>query len=119
MQRGLFIRILICILAFSICLYSYVDRQNDVTLLRLAIPTLAKEIRTIGEENAKLRYDIEQFESPQHLMELARQQRFSHLKHPLTKEVMMLQEGIALQLPAEDVTESLVRPRVSLAVGAK
>ena len=45
----------------------------------------------------RLQYEIDLFESPQHLMELARRSEFSHLKHPTAREIVQLQEAVALQ----------------------
>ncbi|MFS8563891.1 MAG: hypothetical protein LVR00_06080 [Rhabdochlamydiaceae bacterium] len=53
------------------------------------------------EKNTQLKYEIERFENPEHLMELAREQRFSHLMHPLMNDVLMLREGIAIQSSVE------------------
>ena len=66
-SRGVLLRILLCIAVFGVLLYSYVDRQNDVTRLRLEIPQLAKEIKDLSEENTRLQYEIDLFESPQNL----------------------------------------------------
>jgi hypothetical protein len=55
----------------------YIDKQNQLTELRLMIPTLAKEAK----------------ESPIHLMELARKPEFSHLRWPYLNEVITLQQG--------------------------
>jgi hypothetical protein len=41
-SRSMLSRLLVCIAVFGVLLYSYVDRQNDVTRLRLEIPQLAK-----------------------------------------------------------------------------
>ena len=60
-SRGILSRILVCITFFGVLLYSYVDRQNDVTRLRLEIPQMAKEIKDLREENTRLQYEIELF----------------------------------------------------------
>jgi cell division protein FtsL len=119
-NKGLLIRILICIAACSFSLYSYVDKQNAVTKRRLEIPVLAKEIKDIKEENTRLQYEIELFESPEHLMELARHSEFSHLKHPMLKEITTMQEGLALQVSSEEKKDfAAFRPKLKFAIGAK
>jgi hypothetical protein len=119
MNKGLLIRIFICIFTFGLCLYSYIDMQNQVTQLRIALPALNKEIKAIQEENMRLQYEIDQFENPAHLMEVARLNEFSHLKHPLLKEVVSLEEGKALQLPSEEKeSRTQVKPALTLAIGA-
>lgn len=74
-------------------LYVYIDRQNALTELKLQIPFLEKEVKQILEENIKLHYEINQFESPIHLMELARKPEFGHLKYPSLDQVLILPIG--------------------------
>ena len=93
MPLGRFLRLIACIIAVGACLFIYIDTLNDVTEMRLALPDLAKEVRDIQEENHRLHYEIDNFESPLHLMELARKPEFSHLKHPYTNAVLNLPEG--------------------------
>jgi cell division protein FtsL len=76
----------------GVTLYGFIEKQNRVTELRLAIPVLAKKVRKLKEENSRLRYEIEQFESPIHLMELARKAEFSHLKYPYVKDVIVIED---------------------------
>lgn len=85
-----FLRIMACIFAVGITLYAYIEKQNQLTSLRLRIPALDKQVKAIQEENRQLQFEIELFESPIHLMELARKPEFSHLKHPLLNEVIVL-----------------------------
>jgi hypothetical protein len=120
MSRGALARVFVVILFSCALLYSYVDKQNEVTRLRLEIPVLAKEIKEIKEQNTRLHYEIEIFESPQRLMELARHSEFGHLKHPMLKEVITMQEGIALH-PSSSEKESAQpsRPKLPLAIGLR
>ncbi len=119
-SRGILSRILVCITFFGLLLYSYVDRQNDVTRLRLEIPQLAKEIKDLREENTRLQYEIDLFESPQNLMHLASHCEFAHLKHPMGKDIVTMDEGLALQISTEEKGEPLpVKSKLPLAVGAR
>lgn len=68
----------------------YINLQNELTELQLQIPPLAKEARAISEENSNLQYEVEQFESPGHLMELAKKPEFGYLKHPLIKDIIVI-----------------------------
>ena len=106
MKPGFFIRLLVCIFFFGSCLYSYLNMQNSVTGLRLRLPRLAKEIEKIREKNTRLRYEIDQFENPEHLIELARHAEFFHLKHPLSREIINCAEGYAVKNSSN--TESIV-----------
>ncbi len=113
-------RLLVCIGAFGVFLYSYVDKQNGVTRRRLEIPVLAKEIKDLKEFNTRLQYEIDLFESPEHLMELARHSEFSHLKQPMLKEIVTMQQGLALQVSPQDEKEKVgVLPKLKFAIGAK
>lgn len=85
----------LCFCVLGICLYSYLNMQNEVTLAKIQLPEIEKEIRLIQEENRRLIYQIEQFENPAHLMELAHHPEYAHLKHPLIKEILTVPEAIA------------------------
>lgn len=89
---GLFIRLLICISCAGLVLYKYIDKLNELTELQLSIPILAREVKEIGEQNLELEYAIDCFESPLHLMELARKPEFGHLKYPSIDEIILLPE---------------------------
>lgn len=91
MNRGIFIRILLCIASVGCFLYAYISKQNSITELRLHIPIASKALQTIQQENTRLQFEIDQFESPQHLMEIARRPQFSHLKHPLLDEIVTIE----------------------------
>lgn len=89
-MNALATRIFICIFAAGFTLYWYVDKQNELTELRLAIPALSKVVKEIHDENIRLKYEIDSFESPIHLMELARKPEFGHLKYPYIKDEIFL-----------------------------
>lgn len=83
-------RLLFCICIAGLALFAFIEKQNELTALRLQIPALSKELKKIQEENIRLQYEIDQFESPIHLMELARKPEFGHLKHPFLKDIIIL-----------------------------
>lgn len=83
-------RVFICIVVAGVSLFAYIDKQNELTELRLMIPSLTKEVKSIQEENIRLKYEIERFESPIHLMELMRKPEYSHLKYPYLSEEIFL-----------------------------
>ncbi len=85
-----FVRLLICIFICGFSIYAHIFKQNELTELRMAIPSLAKEVRNIQEENTRLKYDIGQFESPIHLMELMRMPEFGNLKFSYNQDVIIL-----------------------------
>lgn len=86
----LLLRLFLCIFSACAALYAYIDKQNELTELRLAIPSLAKKVHELQEENNHLKYEIDRFESPLHLMEIARKPMFGHLKYPYLKDQIFL-----------------------------
>lgn len=88
MKKWLAVRLIMCLLIAGVALYVDIDQQNKLTELRLTIPLLLKELRGLEEGNNQLKYEIEQFESPIHLMELLRKPEFAHLKYPYTADVI-------------------------------
>jgi hypothetical protein len=121
MHLGLLTRLVFLICVFSACLYSYIDKQNSLTKLRIEQIEIERDIALLCEENKKLQYDIDQFESPSHLMELARCIEFSHLKHPLINEIFSLNEGLAMQVKLQDDGKDAIaeKKKIPIAVGAK
>ena len=78
----------IAIVAFS--LYAYIEKHNQLTALRIEVPILTKKLKSVEEENTRLQYEIEKFENPLNLMQLARKPQFGHLKHPYTNDIIQL-----------------------------
>ena len=118
--RSLLIRLLICIGALGGCLYAYLDKQNEVTRRRLEIPLVAKENKELKHANTCLQYEIDLFESPEHLMELASRSEFAYLKQPLLKEILVLQQADALtDFDSNSELKTAASPRLRLAIGAK
>ncbi len=120
MERSILVRLLICIGSLGLCLYSYIDKQNEVTRRRLEIPLVAKENKELRQANTCLQYEIDLFESPEHLMELSARSEFAYLKQPLLKEILVLQEADSLR-DSSEISELKVAasPRLRLAMGAK
>ena len=92
MTFGVIVRIFICIFAFGLCLYLFIVKQNELTELKLAIPSLKKDVDLLLRENTQLRYEKERFENPAYLMKLLEQPEYGHLKHPLIEEIIILSE---------------------------
>lgn len=99
-MKGLLLRLGVCLSMLALYLYSYLDMQNQQTHLKIRLPEVEKEIKLIQEENRRLAYEIDQFESPANLIELAHHPEYAHLKHPLLKEILTVPEALASsQLP--------------------
>ena len=88
-------RVMICLLTLGLGSFLYVDKLNQQTALRFQIPSLEKEIEEISQKNIQLAYQLENFNNPQHLLELAKQPEYSHLKFPYMEEVMVISSEIA------------------------
>ena len=89
---ALLIRVFFCIFIFGFFLYRYIDHQNAHTLLSIEVPLIEKQLERLEEDNMALFYQIEQFESPQHLLEMARRPEYKHLRYPYNEEVFHLKK---------------------------
>jgi len=92
-QRKFLLKMGICLGVVSVVLYQHIEEQNQITALKIALPSAVKELRLLKEKATRLRYEIEQFESPEHLLILANKNEYSHLKYPLAKEVIAMNES--------------------------
>jgi hypothetical protein len=90
---GLLMRLGVCLGTAGICLYSYLDLQNRQTKLKILLPEKQKQVDLVLEENRRLAYEVDQFESPANLIEMAHRPEFAHLKHPLLKEILTVPEA--------------------------
>jgi len=87
------LRVFFCIFIASLCLVLCVDKQNQLTVLRMEIPPLVKEVKRLQEENNRLMYEVNRFECPIHLMGLIHKPEYSHLKYPYLRDIIILPEG--------------------------
>ena len=117
MQKLLLIKIIFCLFVFGFCLYSYIDKQNQLTTLKIQLPALAKKVDLLKADTIKLQYEIEQFENPAHLMQLMRSPEYAHLKHPFVDEILRVEEGIALK-EKKDV-ELLNKTQLAVTLGSR
>lgn len=90
MSHWLLFRLLLCIFISALLLYSYIDKLNDITELKIEIPKLAEEVRLLQEENAALILQVEEHENPKSLIEKMHQPEFSHLQQP--SQVIRIEE---------------------------
>ncbi len=115
-----FIRFMIALFFFSFSLYSYIDKQNSCTALKLQLPKVQKEIEAMQEKNANLRYQIACFEAPEHLLAIATQEAYTHLKFPFTQEIITVSEGLPLNLnPSEEEFLQDSKLKTAVVIGAK
>ncbi len=92
---SILLRLGFCLTLFGFCLYSYLDAQNGLTQLKIKMPEIEREVRLLREENSRLGFEIDEFQSPANLIELGARPEFRHLKHPLLHEVLTVPEPIA------------------------
>ena len=71
-------------------MYSYIAELNEVMEVRRLIPENQKQLRESEEILLQLRYEVERFERPVHLMELSRKAEFGHLYYPYLKDIVIL-----------------------------
>lgn len=95
MKKSNIFKLFICLFTFAICLYSFIEKQNQLTSLKIELPKVAKEIDDLKDEIQKIQYEVGLFENPAYLMQLVRQPEFGHLKHPFVEDVLNMPEGIA------------------------
>jgi uncharacterized protein HemX len=95
-MKHLLVRLSICFVTFGVGLYSYLDQQNGLTQIKMQLPRKQKEIQQLREEMRRLSYQLDQYENPNRLIELAHLPEFSHLKHPVLKEILTVPEALAL-----------------------
>ncbi len=93
-MKARFLQIFVCVAGLGAMLYSYLSTQNALVQRRMRLPALVKEVSVIREENTRLIYDIERFEDPKNLMQLAKD--FRHLKQPSTAQTDLVPCGLAL-----------------------
>lgn len=97
MNRFFWWKITGCILTTLFCLYQYVNKSNYLTSLKFDLPKVEREVTSLKEKNKRLQYETEKFEDPNRLMQLASRPEYAHLKHPLLKDILKVEEGLALQ----------------------
>lgn len=91
-KRAIILQVVCSLTALGTCWFSYLEKQNELTELRLYAPKLVREVREIRENNAHLQYELQELQSPQKLLELAQDPKFAHLKHPTCKNILVLEE---------------------------
>ena len=90
MSLGLLLRLIFCIFTLGLLVYNCIDQQNKITLLKMQVPVLSKEVNAIKEKNACLHFEVGQFENPKYLFKMLHNKDYSHLKYPLEKDVKVI-----------------------------
>lgn len=92
-MKQLLAQIGVCFFVFGFCLYSYLDAQNCLAQAKMQLPQKEREIQSIREEMQRLSYQVDQFENPSHLIELAHKPEYRHLRHPVLREILTVSES--------------------------
>jgi len=87
------LKILTSIAFAAITVYLHIEKQNELTALRMKIPAFTKQLKEIEEENRSLHYSIATFENPTSLLKLLRTPSYSHMKHPSEKQQLILKRS--------------------------
>lgn len=89
-------RIFLCL--GTLCLFAFLSirKENEITALRLTIPQLSKEVKVLAEENTRLLFEKERFESPENLLKIAATPTFSLLHYPVATNVSIFPKGFLL-----------------------
>jgi hypothetical protein len=119
MTRLFPLKVFICLFTIGGYLYAYLEEQNEVTKLRMEIPRLGQDLKEISEENMRLRFEIESFENPKHLMELVLQNEYSHLKHPIVSDIVMVPQGGKREKQVLNQSKEMFFLHPSIVVGSK
>ena len=85
------LRLLICTLFAGSLLYTYIDKLNSLTELKMEIPDLAYQVKKLEEEIDEISFEIERFETPAHLVQLLSEKEWSHLRYPTKDEVVVIE----------------------------
>ena len=84
------LRVFVCTFFLWLCLYRFVDKQNELILLRREIPELQKKALLLKEDIAELNYEVHRFQSPANLNRLAQQPQFGHLRPSYEEDVWVV-----------------------------
>jgi hypothetical protein len=87
------LKIIASITLASATIYMHIQKQNQLTSLRMKIPLLIKELKEIQEENRLLRYAIAADTNPGRLQQVLRTPDYSHLKYARENQLLILPEG--------------------------
>lgn len=91
-MRALFARLGICICLFGAFLVRHVQRQNDLTRLRLEIPQIAMQARDLQERALQLREEVGKHLAPKALLDQLDRGLFDHLSVPLPQQIWIMEE---------------------------
>lgn len=110
MKKRIFLQSLLCLTAFGVMLYSYISTCHEVREKQALVYQSSKQLAILSEENTRLSYEIDRFEDPKNLMQLAKSKKFSHLKVPSSDEVIICSKTQALDIPIQREIDAHASP---------
>ena len=90
MDEGLLYRLIVCIVSVTLLLYVYIDKQNDVTEVKMHIPKLQSSLQEAVLRNESLKLECGLLESPKRLIKLLRDPLYSHLRFPCRDDLIVI-----------------------------
>jgi cell division protein FtsL len=119
MKPTLLAKSVVCLgfLGFSVC--SYLSKHNTCMALKMQIPKVMEEIKIIQEENEALSYQIECFENPQNLLNIAKSCQFSHLQFPPLENILAIKKDGILPKTPNTLAEKINQPTPPVVIGSR
>ncbi len=100
-MRGEGLRLAICIALLGTFLIAHVERQNELTRLRLQIPQIHARSCRLKESAMQLQSRVIKSQSPRHLLTLLKRKEFQHLHFPPKDRLWMIEKkGSCRQNPS-------------------
>lgn len=96
MRKGLF-KLSICILLLGFFLIAHIERQNELTRLRLQIPQINAKTKVLRESALQMKSRVQKKETPRQLLALLKQPQFQHLHFPQTSRVWIIEKDCSNQ----------------------
>lgn len=90
-MRAIFARLGICICLFGAFLMRHVQRQNDLTRVRLEIPQIAMQARALEERSLQLKEEVGKLQTPKVLLDQLDRGEFAHLMAPLPQQIWIIE----------------------------
>jgi len=95
-------RIFLCLGTLFLFAFLSIRKENEITAHRLMIPQMNKEVKVLAEENTRLVFEKERFESPENLLRLASSSQYTTLHFPIATNVPVFPKGFFLARNASD-----------------
>ncbi len=82
--------IIVCFVSTAICFSLIIRDTLSLTQLKMDVPEIEQEVKTIEGEIDRLNVEITAFKSPINLIQLLKKPTYSHLSQPFEEDVIIL-----------------------------